>query len=96
MGSRSARNGGNADSNQKPIIEALKLAGATVQSITQVGHGCPDLLVGYRRRSFLLEVKTPEGVPNEAQIDWHLRWQGPPVAVVRSPEEALRAIGAIR
>lgn len=98
MGSSSARNGGFADRNQKPIVEALQKVGASVQSITRVGHGCPDLLVGFRRRTFLLEVKNAEadGELNDEQLDWHRTWNGLPVDVVRTPLEALQAIGAVR
>lgn len=97
MGSRStrARNGGFADATQPAIVEALREAGASVQSITIVGHSCPDLLVGYRRRTYLLEVKSPGGKVTAEQLAWHSSWAGFPVAVVLTPEEALRAIGAI-
>lgn len=45
------------DGNERPIIAALEAAGATV---TQLGDpGLPDLLVGYRGLTFLLEVKDP-------------------------------------
>lgn len=96
MGSSSARNGGHPDTNQQPIVEALKKCGASVQSITRVGHGCPDLLVGFRRRTFLLEVKSDTGQLDDFQVDWHREWRGLPVDVVRTPLEALQAIGAVR
>jgi hypothetical protein len=47
------------DSNEKEIIEALKRAGASVTSLN--GTGVPDLLVGYKGATFLLEVKLPLG-----------------------------------
>jgi hypothetical protein len=98
VGSSSSRNGGFADFNQPTIIRALENVGASVQSLTRVGHGCPDLLVGYRRRTFLLEVKNPDagGELNDDQLDWHREWRGQPVVTVETPEEALRAIGALR
>lgn len=96
MGSSSGRHGGFADANQKPIVEALERCGASVQSITRVGHGCPDLLVGFRRRTFLLEVKSETGALNDEQVEWHQLWRGMPVAVVRTPEEALQAVGILR
>lgn len=98
MGSSSARLGGYADHNQKPIVDALEAVGASVQSITRVGHGCPDLLVGFRRRTYLLEVKNPEadGELNAEQLEWHSDWRGQPVITVETPNEALRAIGAVR
>lgn len=35
------------DRNQPEIVEALRKAGAFVQSLAGVADGCPDLLVGY-------------------------------------------------
>lgn len=87
---------GNPDGTQKPIVEALRKCGATVQHITQVGNGCPDLLVGFRRRTFLLEVKSADGELDDDQVEWHRLWRGLPVDVVRTPLEALQAIGAVR
>ena len=57
--------------------------------------GLPDLLVAHPRCGVrLLEVKAPKGRLNDAQVDWHVRWEyagGPRVLVVRSVEDALRA-----
>jgi hypothetical protein len=75
------------------------------------GDGVPDLLVGFRGRSFLLEVKLPltkqgatphrrngvaggRGDLTKAQVLWWDAWTGEPAIVVRSPAEALAAIGA--
>jgi hypothetical protein len=94
-----------ADLNTEPIIRALQKVGATVVVLTRVGGGCPDLLVGFRRRAFLLEVKR-QAVPGKvapsavkvrkSQVKFAARWRGPPVAVVRTPEDALQAIGVVR
>jgi hypothetical protein len=83
------------DGNQRAIVEALRRVGATVQHLHEVGKGCPDLAVGFRQQNFLLEVKTAEGQLEPAQVLWHGTWRGR-VAVVRTAEQALRAIGAIR
>lgn len=84
----------NVDGNQKPIVAALRKVGASVELIHREGRGVPDLLVGWRSRNHLLEVKSEKGKLNELQVDWHASWRGT-VHVVRSPEEALRAIGAL-
>jgi hypothetical protein len=90
------RRGGKPDGNQEVIVEALRLAGASVEIISKVGFRCPDLLVGYRRRTFLLEVKSETGELTDGQREWHCDWKGLPVDVVETPREALAAIGAIR
>ena len=88
-----------ADRNQPEIVAALKDAGATVRSLAAVGEGFPDLAAGFRGRTFLLEVKRPkakgqpEGALTDAQKTFFDEWEGQ-AAVVRTVEEALRAIGA--
>jgi hypothetical protein len=81
------------DSCQAPIVEALRKVGETVQALHTVGEGCPDLLVGFRQKNYLMEVKAPAGKLTEDQVDWHHEWQGS-VSVVRSQNEALELIGA--
>lgn len=88
------------DTNQEAIVQALRAAGATVQSLASVGHGVPDLLVGFRNQTVLLEVKDGAKSPSqrrltEDQIKWHGQWTGGVVAVVDSVESALRVLGVI-
>lgn len=84
------------DDNQQKIVEALRSVGATVQILSAVGKGCPDLLVGIFKRNFLMEVKDGEK-PLSAQsltadeAIWHNEWKGQ-VAVVSNVDEALAAI----
>jgi hypothetical protein len=87
------------DANEAEIVAALEAVGATVERLdTPV-----DLLVGYRGRNFLLEVKAPLGPRGgrsagrytDDQAEWHRSWRGQR-AVVRSVDDALRAIGAKR
>lgn len=94
------RRAAKVDGNQRPIVRALRKVGAYVQPLHRVGDGCPDLLVGYRRQTFLLEEKNSEQPPSKrrltpAQQVWHRLWCGLPVAVVETEEDALRAIGAL-
>jgi hypothetical protein len=95
MGSRSARGGGNPDSTQAPIVAALRKVGASVKIISIVGRGW-DLLVGFRGRDFKLEVKGPKTPVTDEQLELHRTWRGAPTYVVRTPLEALQAIGAVR
>ena len=83
---------GRRDASEAAIIKALVAAGATVEPIP-TGRGFPDLVVGFHGDNFLLEVKIKTGTLNAKQIDWHKTWAGS-ACVVRTPCEALRAIGA--
>lgn len=86
------------DANQSEIVAALRRVGATVQPLHTVGKGCPDLAVGWRGQTFLIEVKDGNKPPSarkltDDQVEWHGGWKGQ-VAVVKSVDEALAAIGA--
>lgn len=84
------------DATEPPIVEALEAVGAWVWRID-----LPlDLLVAYRGRLLLLEVKsnTKQRKDRAKQTETIAKCQrgGLPVYVVRTPEDALQAIGAVR
>lgn len=88
------------DANQDQVVSALRAAGASVQSLAAVGGGVPDLLVGFRGETYLLEVKDGEQPPSKRQltkdqVGWHRAWTGGPLIVVDGPESALKAVGAV-
>jgi Holliday junction resolvase len=89
------RRAAKVDMTQDQIVSALRAAGATVQSLAQVGKGCPDLLVARRGEMYLIECKTGKAKPNELQQKWHIEWNAP-VFVVYGAEDALKAIGAVK
>lgn len=85
------------DTNQAEIVDALRRAGATVQVLSNVGKGCPDLLVGYDGDNYLLEVKDGSKAASRVKLTpdeerWYDDWDGQ-VAVVYSIEGALRVVG---
>jgi hypothetical protein len=89
------RRAAKTDANQTAIIVALRAIGASVQALP-VGDGVPDLLIGYRRVNFVIEVKDGAKIPskrklNKIQRDWHDGWKGT-VHVVESPEQALQIV----
>lgn len=46
------------DLNQDSIVDAIKRVGGSVLVVSHLGLGF-DLLVGYRGRNFLVEIKAP-------------------------------------
>lgn len=95
------RRAAKVDANQQKIVEILRAAGATVQSLAAIGHGCPDLLVGWGGKTLLMEIKDGSKVPSaqkltDDQIKWHGAWMGGPLAVVDGPEAALRMLGVLK
>ena len=84
------------DANQNQIVDALRKAGAVVRIISQ-GDGIPDLLVGYRGYTILMEVKDGEKVPSarkltEAEQKFFDDWRGGMLVVINSVEEAIETL----
>jgi len=52
------RRKGKVDANQKVIVESLrKIPGISVAITSSLGHGYPDLNIGYKGQTFLVELK---------------------------------------
>ena len=87
------RRAARVDENQGLIVKALRACGATVRIITQ-GDGIPDLLVGYRGHTILMEVKDGNKPPSARQLTsaeqiFFDQWTGGKLFIVNSVEEAL-------
>ncbi len=75
------RRAAKVDANQAQVVTGFRSAGATVQSLANIGQGCPDLLVGYRGRNYLIEVKDGSKPPSartltDDQQEWTQNWRG--------------------
>lgn len=91
------RRASKVDRNQSEIVAALRQLGCSVQTLHAVGEGCPDLMVGWQGKTYVLEVKDGLKRPSgrkltDAQQVWHSQWRGQ-VATVNSVKDALEAIG---
>jgi hypothetical protein len=85
------------DRNQEEIVIALRRAGATVQVLSGVHGGCPDVLCGFRGVNHLFEIKDGLQAPSKQKLtpeeaSWHSGWNGN-VKTVRNIMDALKAIG---
>jgi Holliday junction resolvase len=56
------------DRNQTEIVNSLRKAGCSVLSLTAVGDGCPDLLVGFNGVNYLFEVKDGKKTPSKRKL----------------------------
>lgn len=89
------------DDNHNEIVDALQKVGAYVLDMSHVGSGFPDLIVGFKAKTILMEIKNPKtsygkkGL-NKNQLKWKEQWTGGEYCVVDSPEAALRMIGVLR
>lgn len=87
------RRAAKIDANQPEIVAALRSIGATVAVTSTVGQGFPDICVGYRGRSILMEVKDGSKPPSERKLTpdqelFHAAWRGE-IVVVKSAAEAV-------
>ena len=88
---RIVRKYGKIDDNHTSIVKALRKCGCSVQSLASVGGGCGDILCGYRKRNFLIEIKTATGKLTPDETDFHATWRGQ-IAVARTFEEAWEVV----
>jgi len=78
------------DNNQNEIICGLRAVGATVQDLSQVGNGCPDILVGFHGVNLLFEIKEKSSLTPE-QVIWHNNWNGQK-SIAHNFDEALKLL----
>lgn len=79
------------DDNQKDIVKDLIAVGASVQSLANIGKGCVDLLVGFRKKNYLFEVKNPNQPPSKRELtddekEWHSSWRGDAHVILTSQD----------
>ena len=86
-----ARLQGSRDENHSEIVDRYEALGCTVQDLSSVGGGCPDLLVGGTsvkgRWDRLVEIKTESGTLERNQVRFWRDWRGRKPIVVRSAED---------
>jgi hypothetical protein len=76
------RRAARTDKNQAGVIRQLRqIPGVSVQDLSSVGHGVPDLLIGYRKVNYLVELKNPDVPKRDRRLTfdeeaWHLAWGG--------------------
>lgn len=75
------RRAARIDDNQPEIVAYLRKRGASVQILSAVGQGCPDLLVGYCSVTVPVEVKDGEKPPSRQALTadealWMSNWAG--------------------
>ena len=85
MAFRRGGGGKKRDTAEKPIRTALAAVGAQSWQIS--GTGLPDLLVAFRGRFYAGEVKSEGGTLTKHQGAF---------PVWRTPDDALKAIGAVK
>ena len=96
------RRAAKLDSNHAEIVSALCDAGCSVLSLAALGYGAVDILVGYRQRNVLMEIKRPgiagkkrgkrQQQTNDKQDKFRANWCGE-ICVVTCVDDALLVLG---
>ena len=95
-----SRRAAKVDGNHGEIVDALRAAGCFVQSLAEVGNGCPDLLVSRAGSIFVIEIKDPKQAASDRRLtpmqkQWHAGWQAR-AHLVETVEQALLVVGAVK
>ena len=88
------------DANQRDIVAALRKIGCSVFDTHEVGHGFPDIAVGFcragRRRTVLMEIKDGNLPPSRNKLTtdeklFHFGYRGE-ATIVYSVEDAIQYV----
>jgi len=87
------------DSNQNDIVKILRKLGASVQILSNVGKGCPDLLIGLNGNNYLIEVKDGEKSPSQQKLtdceqSFFYSWKGQ-ACIINSMQSAIDFIASL-
>jgi hypothetical protein len=89
------RRAAKVDANHAAIRDAMRqFPGVTVRDTSHVGDGFPDLIVGFRNRTLLVEIKDGAKVKSARKLTDHQRrfheqWTGSPIWIVESVSQAM-------
>ncbi len=84
------------DDNQRQVVKQLRQIGASVAITSMIGKGHPDILVGYRSKNYIIEIKDGSKPPSQRkltpdEIAFHKSWRGQ-IAVCNSFDEIMKVI----
>lgn len=81
------------DKNQSEIINAFKQLGASVLDCSHVGGGMPDILIGYRGHTVLVEIKSSVKAHfTEPQLKFMENWKGSAVCRINDIQGAITLV----
>jgi hypothetical protein len=86
------------DANQKEVVKAFRDMGCTVLILSDMGKGCPDVVVGLNNCNYLVEIKNGKRPLSGQKLTFDEQaffdtWRGQ-VDIIRSIEEAVLFIKA--
>lgn len=90
------RTASRVDGNQPAIVKALRAVGCSIL-YTHTLKNCFDILVGYRGRTFLIEIKDPVQPPSARKLTpgeekFRAEWRGSPYYVIETEAQAIALV----
>lgn len=76
------RRAAKVDANQKKIVKSLRgIPGVSVAITSQLGSGFPDLVIGYKKVNYLIELKDGDKPPSARKLtadeeSFYQSWKG--------------------
>lgn len=80
---------GRTDQNHSEIKRLFEAHGLHTHSTATLGNGFPDMIIGWRDRVALIEVKHGKKALTEAEITFHAIW---PVFVCRDEQDVTEIV----
>lgn len=85
------------DKNQSSIIRSLKKINASVVDASNIGNGFPDLIIGYHKKTYLIEIKNKDNWYGKkggstSQKTFRTDWKGDQIYVFSSIEEIIELL----
>jgi|SRR5690349_2084939 len=93
------------DENQNTIVKTFRKLGASVLILSEVGKGCPDILIGMtdsvgEKHNILIEIKDGNKPPSQQKLTqfeakFFDTWKGY-ICIIRNQDEAIELFNSIR
>ena len=95
------RKRGRVDDNHSSIVKRLRVHGASVVSLANLGKGVPDLLIGFKGLNLLAEVKDGNKPPSGRKLtpdeqEFATAWRGDAPRLLEREEDCDDLIDRIR
>lgn len=87
------------DRNQSEIVKLLRELGASVQILSDIGKGCPDICFGIFGANYLAEIKDGDKPPSQQKLtefekEFFVRWKGQ-VTIFKNQDDVVYFISAL-
>ena len=80
------------DKNHNAIVVTLQKLGASVMDISTLGHGRPDIVIGFKGKNYLAEIKDEKGKLNDDQVLFSKFWLGSKIEVLRTSQDCVKLL----